>query len=156
MHQCSICDKWFPRPSGLATHMNSHTGAKPYKCPAPDCNKSFAVRSNAKRHFKTHGLAPSPPDPLAPQSSFTVAFDTPHTMDGSDSGEALPKLKWVSADPTPQMALGGGGLLSSSGSGEIDSRPFPPSLPSAAHPPSDSLDSLNRRDSVHPYPTKPW
>jgi hypothetical protein len=28
MHQCDICQKWFPRPSGLATHMNSHSGAK--------------------------------------------------------------------------------------------------------------------------------
>ncbi len=28
MHQCSVCSKWFPRPSGLATHMNSHSGAK--------------------------------------------------------------------------------------------------------------------------------
>ena len=28
MHQCTICLKLFPRPSGLATHMNSHSGAK--------------------------------------------------------------------------------------------------------------------------------
>ena len=28
MHQCAICSKWFPRPSGLATHMNSHSGAR--------------------------------------------------------------------------------------------------------------------------------
>lgn len=28
MHQCGVCQKWFPRPSGLATHMNSHSGAK--------------------------------------------------------------------------------------------------------------------------------
>lgn len=28
MHQCTVCSKWFPRPSGLATHMNSHSGAK--------------------------------------------------------------------------------------------------------------------------------
>lgn len=28
MHQCSICLKIFPRPSGLNTHMNSHSGAK--------------------------------------------------------------------------------------------------------------------------------
>lgn len=28
MHQCTVCQKWFPRPSGLATHMNSHSGAK--------------------------------------------------------------------------------------------------------------------------------
>lgn len=28
MHQCRICQKLFPRPSGLATHMNSHSGAR--------------------------------------------------------------------------------------------------------------------------------
>ncbi len=28
MHQCQTCKKWFPRPSGLATHMNVHSGAK--------------------------------------------------------------------------------------------------------------------------------
>jgi hypothetical protein len=28
MHQCNVCSKWFPRPSGLATHMNTHTGNK--------------------------------------------------------------------------------------------------------------------------------
>jgi hypothetical protein len=28
MHQCLVCPKSFPRPSGLETHMNSHTGAR--------------------------------------------------------------------------------------------------------------------------------
>ena len=28
MHQCQQCGKMFPRPSGLATHMNTHSGAK--------------------------------------------------------------------------------------------------------------------------------
>lgn len=28
MHQCKLCKKMFPRPSGLTTHMNSHSGAK--------------------------------------------------------------------------------------------------------------------------------
>lgn len=28
MHQCNICSKWFPRPSGLATHLNSHNGLR--------------------------------------------------------------------------------------------------------------------------------
>jgi hypothetical protein len=28
MHECDICHKFFPRPSGLATHQNSHSGRK--------------------------------------------------------------------------------------------------------------------------------
>lgn len=28
MHTCTVCQKQFPRPSGLRTHMNTHTGAK--------------------------------------------------------------------------------------------------------------------------------
>ncbi|KAF8496955.1 hypothetical protein JB92DRAFT_2746159, partial [Gautieria morchelliformis] len=54
MHICWICHKEFPRPSGLATHMNTHSGAKPYRCPVPACSKTFAVRSNARRHLRIH------------------------------------------------------------------------------------------------------
>lgn len=45
MHQCTVCQKWFPRPSGLATHMNSHSGAK----------RMFSVSSRAD--ILTHSLS---------------------------------------------------------------------------------------------------
>jgi uncharacterized Zn-finger protein len=32
MHTCTLCKKSFPRPSGLRTHMNSHSGDKRVSC----------------------------------------------------------------------------------------------------------------------------
>jgi len=51
-HQCTRCPKSFDRPSTLKTHMNSHTGERPFKCAI--CSASFSVRSNMKRHMKCH------------------------------------------------------------------------------------------------------
>ncbi|KAI0828684.1 hypothetical protein BC628DRAFT_1290381, partial [Trametes gibbosa] len=95
MHQCTVCYKLFPRPSGLATHMNSHSGAKPFKCPIPTCTKSFAVRSNAKRHLRTHGIFPSAEHAGAAPSQFTVGFDTPLVSDVHEAGALPAKLRWV-------------------------------------------------------------
>ncbi|CAL1699702.1 unnamed protein product [Somion occarium] len=94
MHQCNICAKWFPRPSGLATHMNSHSGARPYKCPVEGCAKSFAVRSNAKRHLRTHGIFPTT-EHSAPPTQFTVGFDEPIVSDAPQVGKLPSKLRWV-------------------------------------------------------------
>ncbi|KAH9946915.1 hypothetical protein B0H21DRAFT_692991 [Amylocystis lapponica] len=94
MHQCTVCFKMFPRPSGLATHMNSHSGAKPYKCPIPTCTKSFAVRSNAKRHLRTHGIFPSS-EHTTPPSQFTVGFETPLVSEVHEVGKLPSKLRWV-------------------------------------------------------------
>ena len=47
MHTCSLCQKSFPRPSGLRTHMNSHSGDKRMSCyvafPIPANPARFAV-----------------------------------------------------------------------------------------------------------------
>ncbi|KAH9899181.1 hypothetical protein C8Q73DRAFT_639500 [Cubamyces lactineus] len=96
MHQCTVCYKLFPRPSGLATHMNSHSGAKPFKCPIPTCTKSFAVRSNAKRHLRTHGIFPSAEHGSGTSpSQFTVGFDTPLVSEVHEAGKLPSKLRWV-------------------------------------------------------------
>jgi hypothetical protein len=49
-----------------------------YPCPYPGCNRSFGVRSNAKRHLRTHGVIP-------PQSTgtqpYVVDFSTPMVLE---------------------------------------------------------------------------
>ncbi|KAF9024276.1 hypothetical protein BDZ89DRAFT_954869 [Hymenopellis radicata] len=78
MHRCEICKHDFPRlvafpisaycilifcsPSGLRTHMNSHNGIRPFPCTFPGCEKTFGVRSNMKRHLRTHGPPPAEMD----------------------------------------------------------------------------------------------
>ncbi|KAJ6624172.1 hypothetical protein B0H10DRAFT_748830 [Mycena sp. CBHHK59/15] len=69
MHECNICQKHFLRPSALKIHMNVHDHTKLFACEAPECPKTFGVRSNALRHFLTHGIPGSrrvgrPPFPM--------------------------------------------------------------------------------------------
>lgn len=56
---CKICGKSFSRPSSLSTHINTHTGDKPFLCPFEGCSKGFNARSNMTRHFKTHFKIPT-------------------------------------------------------------------------------------------------
>ncbi|KAF7351374.1 hypothetical protein MSAN_01568900 [Mycena sanguinolenta] len=74
MHRCEICGKEFPRPSAVKTHMNVHSNTRPFPCGFPDCPKTFSVRSNARRHYRTHSEKALPPtSPLPSQSGFQFA-----------------------------------------------------------------------------------
>lgn len=101
MHECEQCGKLFPRPSGLTTHMNSHSGAKPHKCPVPDCDKWFTVRSNAKRHVvKTHGITVAIGEtPSTPP--YSVGFEQPVVNDVHDSGRQPSRYRWISQNAAP-------------------------------------------------------
>ncbi|KAF8885553.1 hypothetical protein CPB84DRAFT_1788270 [Gymnopilus junonius] len=104
MHRCPECQKEFPRPSGLKTHMNTHTKEKPFPCTYPGCSRTFSVVSNAKRHMRTHGLGVSED---GDQSSipYVVGFEEPMVAGLSDAavsnadsinGSNQPfRLKWI-------------------------------------------------------------
>ncbi|KAH7886996.1 hypothetical protein F5I97DRAFT_1788250, partial [Phlebopus sp. FC_14] len=104
MHQCPQCQKVFPRPSGLATHMNSHSGAKPFRCSVPNCDKSFAVRSNAKRHLRTHGINPSTCDTGSSSPRFMVGFEVPLVTHVHDAGRQPARYRWIPQSNVAQTA----------------------------------------------------
>lgn len=86
-HTCTECGKAFPRPSGLRTHMNTHTKAKPYPCTFEGCDKTFSVISNAKRHYRTHLTGPAP-DPFGSSGPFIVDFSEPVVLDAIPSSSS--------------------------------------------------------------------
>ncbi|KAF8155562.1 hypothetical protein B0H34DRAFT_635627, partial [Crassisporium funariophilum] len=104
MHECELCGKKFPRPSGLRTHMNTHNNAKPYPCGFPGCSRTFGVRSNAKRHLRTHGVIPAPANTSSGETPYIVGFSTPTILapHGSQHSELHAmsrapafKLRWM-------------------------------------------------------------
>ncbi|KAJ3993393.1 hypothetical protein F5050DRAFT_1577713 [Lentinula boryana] len=101
MHACKICGKNFPRPSGLKTHMNTHTNNKPFSCAYPGCERTFTVRSNAKRHLRTHGIHPEDAiaDSMIPRSTtsdFEVSFDEPVVQQHDhELSSVVPQLRWM-------------------------------------------------------------
>ncbi|KAF8162443.1 hypothetical protein K438DRAFT_297496 [Mycena galopus ATCC 62051] len=110
MHRCEICDKEFPRPSAVKTHMNVHNNARPYPCGFPNCPKTFSVRSNARRHYRTHGEKPPlPTSPLPSQAGFQFAelIDAPPQPrpPPRSLSQAPFRVRWVATNTTTRNKM---------------------------------------------------
>ncbi|KAJ7596295.1 hypothetical protein C8J56DRAFT_1020955 [Mycena floridula] len=71
-HVCPTCNKRFNRPSSLRIHVNTHTGATPFRCPFPNCGREFNVNSNMRRHYRNHGASLPRAQESSPQSRNAV------------------------------------------------------------------------------------
>jgi len=50
------CCKKFARPDSLATHLKTHSANRPYYCPIPGCGKSFFHPRSLKKHEASHNM----------------------------------------------------------------------------------------------------
>ncbi|KAL1747637.1 hypothetical protein HDZ31DRAFT_18556, partial [Schizophyllum fasciatum] len=110
MHQCPVCQKWFPRPGGLQTHMNSHNNVKPFVCGFPECDLRFTVQSNARRHRRNaHGaeFAQQYEDAerRQPPRQPNITFDDP-VVNSQMFLEAPRQLMWLPPNEPNEEALG--------------------------------------------------
>ncbi|XP_019536725.3 zinc finger protein 93 [Aedes albopictus] len=49
---CSVCGRGFDRSGDLEVHTRVHTGERPYKCPAEECDYSASLTNTLQRHVR--------------------------------------------------------------------------------------------------------
>lgn len=53
-HKCSYCSKSFTQSGQLKRHINSHLNIRNYKCPEPNCDRTFVDPSSVTKHLVVH------------------------------------------------------------------------------------------------------
>ncbi|KAJ6460190.1 hypothetical protein C8R45DRAFT_842854 [Mycena sanguinolenta] len=125
-HVCPNCSKRFNRPSSLRIHLNTHTGATPFRCPHPSCGRAFNVNSNMRRHFRNHG-------PSVFTSKPALSADNSTTPSPSATAEIDSKSPIVPASSNYRSAPA---PMSPSPFYRSTSSPITPTSPSAKFPPA--------------------
>ncbi|KAJ7079378.1 hypothetical protein B0H15DRAFT_891431 [Mycena belliarum] len=105
-HICPKCSKRFNRPSSLRIHLNTHTGATPFRCPHPGCGRAFNVNSNMRRHYRNHATPAYAPSPsLSPVSPVNAGSGAWSAFASSPTSASPTSASLSSGPPTPSSAL---------------------------------------------------
>ncbi|KAG6861399.1 hypothetical protein C0995_000528 [Termitomyces sp. Mi166 len=151
MHQCEVCGKLFPRFEG--------------------CSRTFTVRSNAKRHLRTHGIETASSRQTS-SALYSVGFDTPTVVPpppiATQEMTAIPyKLRWM--PPSLSTRTNATSLVSVSDDESSNDEcshgpenqhkslltlPCPPVVPSSSE--CDPQDPLEERNSYIEAPSYPY
>lgn len=144
-----------------------------YPCTYPGCTKTFGVRSNAKRHLRTHGTFPQA-DETNQAGQYTVDLLPPGVSSSTDPVHPAPRqvqppstsTKWL---PSSLMSCTNALRLreAESSSSEYDgdesdsscrsvqlSLPLPPVVPSVVNDETD--DRFEERNSYLAMPSHPY
>jgi hypothetical protein len=73
-----------------------NTASVAHKCPVPTCNKGFTVRSNAKRHLRTHGIYSLSDPRILGSGAPEFGFQNPQVASVPDWKQSPKQLQWVS------------------------------------------------------------
>ena len=120
------------------------------------------MRSNAKRHLRTHGIFPSAEHGSGTSpSQFTVGFDTPLVSEVHEAGKLPSKLRWV--PPSLSTRTNVDYLRGDAASDSEDEyyqtscpllpMPLPPVTPSS---PSWGEERFEERNSYEPTESAPY
>ncbi len=119
------------------------------------------MRSNAKRHLRTHGIFPTSEHGSTSPSQFTVGFDTPLVSEVHEAGKLPSKLRWV--PPSLSTRTNVDYLRGDAASDSEDEYyqascpllplPLPPVTPSS---PSWGEEAYEERNSYEPAESAPY
>ncbi len=110
MFRCQTCSKTFNYQASLKLHQKSHRSSQNYKCPHPQCNEQYLLKSALTKHLKVaHGVKkrvhkckkpPKPYDYAIGRCATKPAFDGETLVISSDdeSDSDIEELNVVSAE----------------------------------------------------------
>ena len=132
--------------NSFVSHFDWISPSTAFPCGFPGCNRRFGVRSNAKRHLRTHGVVPTTPaaNLSSTDAPYVVGFCPPMILVPQSSSHQQSQLHSVEGgeDFSPDM-----NMANIQPQSQVRLRWMPPSLTTRTN--AGSLREVRDRQYVH-------